>query len=197
MPERFGLFTLIVLGESIIAVSVGTIHVDWALGSLFTAAAGFGLAAGLWWLYFARFDDDVFNWALAGGPDARRRSFVYGYSHLLLYPALAAVGVGVRLAIEAAIHPAPGSRAPVVVGLGVAGYLCSVSAIQAAAPRGLTAGVVRARALLIAGVGDRRARSGAVADAGGGAPCGCGGSARGVRAVKHKPLTAAAPGTGP
>jgi low temperature requirement protein LtrA len=69
MPERFGLFTLIVLGESIIAVSVGTAHADWAAESLVTAATGFALAAALWWMYFARFDDDVFNW----GADRRAR----------------------------------------------------------------------------------------------------------------------------
>jgi low temperature requirement protein LtrA len=151
MPERFGLFTLIVLGESIIAVSVGTIHADWAAGSLFTAAAGFALAAGLWWAYFARFDEDVFNWALRGGPDARRRSFVYGYAHLVLYPALAAVGVGVKLAIEAAINPASADHAAVVLGLAVATYLTSLSAIQAAAPRGLARRVASTRAALVVG----------------------------------------------
>jgi low temperature requirement protein LtrA len=151
MPERFGLFTLIVLGESIIAVSVGTAHAHWAAESLLTAAAGFALAAALWWLYFARFDEEVFNWALRGGPDARRRSFVFGYSHLALYPALAAVGVGVNLAIEAAIDPAPGGQAPVVTGVGVAAYLIGLSAIQAAAPRGLAASAVRARAIVVVG----------------------------------------------
>jgi low temperature requirement protein LtrA len=151
MPERFGLFTLIVLGESIIAVSVGTIHANWAAGSLFTAAAGFGLAAGLWWAYFARFDEDVFNWALRGGADARRRSFVYGYAHLILYPALAAVGVGVKLAIEGAIDPAAGDHAPAVLGFGVAAYMISLSAIQAAAPQGLPRGAACGRASLVVG----------------------------------------------
>jgi low temperature requirement protein LtrA len=67
MPERFGLFTLIVLGESIIAVSAGTARSDWALNSAATAALGFVLAAALWWLYFSDFDERVFDWALAGG----------------------------------------------------------------------------------------------------------------------------------
>jgi low temperature requirement protein LtrA len=151
MPERFGLFTLIVLGESVIAVSVGTIHAEWAAVSLFTAAAGFALAAGLWWLYFARFDDQVFNWALTGGPSARRRSFVYGYGHLVLYPALAAVGVGVKLAIESAIDPSSGGHATVVLGIGLVAYLVSLSAIQAAAPRGLEPRAARARAIVALG----------------------------------------------
>jgi low temperature requirement protein LtrA len=151
MPERFGLLTLIVLGESIIAVSVGTIRAHWAASSLLTAAAAFALAAGLWWTYFARFDQDVFNWALGGGPDTRRRSFVYGYAHLALYPALTAVGVGVKLAIESAINPTVGHRAPVVLGLGLATYLTSLSAIQAAAPRGLGRGAAITRGILVAG----------------------------------------------
>jgi low temperature requirement protein LtrA len=103
MPERFGLFVLIVLGESVIAVSVGTAQAHWALESVATAVVGFALAAALWWMYFARFDGEVFNWAFDGGPQARRRAFVFGYVHLPMLAALAAVGVGVKLAIEQAI----------------------------------------------------------------------------------------------
>jgi low temperature requirement protein LtrA len=75
---------------------------------------------------------------------------VFGYAHLALYPALAAVGVGVKLAIEGAIDPAAGEHAAVVVGVGVAAYLASLSAIQAAAPRGLAARTLLARGVTVA-----------------------------------------------
>jgi low temperature requirement protein LtrA len=146
MPERFGLFTLIVLGESIVAVSSGTAHDRWTSGSLAAAASAFVLAACLWWLYFARFDGEVFNWALGGSGPERVRSYVYGYAHLLLFPATAAIGVGAELAITAANGAAGASAAAPVMGGGVAAYLLSVSAIQSAAPAGLGRGAVAPRA---------------------------------------------------
>ncbi|MBO0810378.1 MAG: low temperature requirement protein A, partial [Actinobacteria bacterium] len=119
MPERFALFTLIVLGESIIAVSLGTARSAWAVSSVLTAGLGFVLAALLWWLYFARFDDAVFDWALAGSAAERRRSFVFGYGHLPVLAALAAVGVGVRVAIEQAVAHGPAPRTAPLLGLAV------------------------------------------------------------------------------
>nr|MDQ6910884.1 low temperature requirement protein A [Actinomycetota bacterium] len=68
MPERLGLFTLIVLGESLIAVSAGTAQAHRAASSAATAGLGFLLAALLWWMYFARLDEEVFDYALAGAP---------------------------------------------------------------------------------------------------------------------------------
>jgi low temperature requirement protein LtrA len=47
MPERFGAFMLIVLGESVIAVSVGTADAHWAFESVATAALGLVLASAL------------------------------------------------------------------------------------------------------------------------------------------------------
>jgi low temperature requirement protein LtrA len=159
MPERFGLFTLIVLGESIIAVSAGTARSDWALNSAATAALGFVLAAALWWLYFSDFDERVFDWALAGGTSERWRSFVFGYMHLAVFPALAALGVGVQLAIEDASGVGDAGQAAAVLGLALAAYLIALTAIQRAAPRGLTVSALAGRlalaagAALIAGVG--------------------------------------------
>jgi low temperature requirement protein LtrA len=103
MPERFGLFTLTVLGESVIAVSTGTAGASWTLASAFTAACGFALAAALWWMYFARFDDAVFNRAQTADSAELRRAFVCGCGHLAVFPALTAVGVGIRLQVEDAI----------------------------------------------------------------------------------------------
>ena len=47
MPERFALLTLIVLGESVIAVSATTADAHWAVESVLTAGLGFALAAAL------------------------------------------------------------------------------------------------------------------------------------------------------
>jgi low temperature requirement protein LtrA len=151
MPERFGLFALIVLGESVIAVSVGTAHAHWAFSSVATAALGFVLASALWWMYFARFDGEVFNWALAGGDEERRRSFVFGYVHLPMLAALAAVGVGVKLAIEQAIERGEHPRTAALLGAALAMYLVSVTLVQRAAPRSLERAAVAGRCALVAG----------------------------------------------
>ena len=53
LVERFGLFTIIVLGEVIVGVVVGVSdnhHLDWEIG--ITALFATLIAIGLWWLYF-------------------------------------------------------------------------------------------------------------------------------------------------
>jgi low temperature requirement protein LtrA len=145
MPERFGLFTLIVLGESIIAVSTATAGSAWTFDAALTAALGFALAAGLWWMYFARFDDTVFDWAFEGGIPARRRSFAFGYGHLLVFAALAMVGVGLRLGIEGALGGGSAGDAAAVLGAGVAAAVVALSVVQTATPAGLPGRALAAR----------------------------------------------------
>jgi len=89
LPERFGLFTLVVLGESILAVVEGVAEQEWRLGSATGAGLGFVVAFSLWWVYF----DNV-------GESAVKRLRVAGqiwlYTHLFLVMALAALGVGIE-----------------------------------------------------------------------------------------------------
>jgi low temperature requirement protein LtrA len=94
IPERYGLFTLIVLGESVLAVAAGTAGTDWAPEGVLTAVAGFVAAACIWWLYF----DHVGSSGIELGP---RPAFYWGYGHFAVYAGIAAFGVGVQLAIEA------------------------------------------------------------------------------------------------
>jgi low temperature requirement protein LtrA len=151
MPERFGLFTLIVLGESVLAVSAGTASADWALAPALTAAAGFVLAVALWWLYFARFDEEVFNIALRGDAAGRRRSFVFGYGHVVVFASLAAVGAGVRLGLDRALEGGAAGDAAAVLGAAVAGSLAGLALVQWAAPGGLPGRAVAARGAVAAG----------------------------------------------
>jgi low temperature requirement protein LtrA len=95
IAERYGLFTLIVLGESVLAVASGTAGTDWAPAAMLTAVAGFVAAACIWWLYF----DHVGSSGIELGP---RPAFYWGYGHFAVYAGIAAFGVGVLLAIEAA-----------------------------------------------------------------------------------------------
>lgn len=52
LPERFGLFTIIVLGESFIGVVGGVAGRDWTISAGLIAAFGVALAFSLWWIYF-------------------------------------------------------------------------------------------------------------------------------------------------
>jgi low temperature requirement protein LtrA len=125
IPERYGLFTLIVLGESVLAVAAGTAGTGWYPAVVATGVLGFAIAACIWWLYF----DYVGASGLQISP---RASFFWGYGHLLIYAGIAASGVGILLAIEGAAettaHADIGARAVLSGGLAV--YLLAVSFIH-------------------------------------------------------------------
>jgi low temperature requirement protein LtrA len=102
LPERFGLFTILVLGESIAAAIVGLGHVHWDVPATTTAILGVLIATSLWWVYFDNLDG--FN-IRRRGTQKNWRPTVWIYTHLPLAAALAAAGVGVEHAIIAAVHP--------------------------------------------------------------------------------------------
>jgi low temperature requirement protein LtrA len=96
LPERFGLLTLIVLGESVLAVVLGVSKVSWDAGSAAAAAAGFLVAAAIWWIYFDFLDEGALtSRGILGG-------LTYTYMNYFVVVGLAALGVGVKLAILAA-----------------------------------------------------------------------------------------------
>lgn len=99
LPERFGLFTIILLGESVAAVMRGMESQEtWPLSAAISAISGLGLAFGYWWWYF-----DGVKGAAERRINAGRglRAFhVWTYIHFPLYLAIAVVGVGVEHVIS-------------------------------------------------------------------------------------------------
>lgn len=102
IAERYGLLTLIVLGESILAA---TVAVQSALASGEAVAAlapliigGLLIVYSLWWVYFDRPVDDLLT--------SFRKAFVWGYGHYLVFAAAAAVGAGLAVAVDHATHHA-------------------------------------------------------------------------------------------
>ncbi len=93
--ERYGLFTIIVLGESVLAVSIGVSEVGWDATSLLAGGFSFAVAASIWWSYFDRTGRDALG-------TSAQRAFIWGYGHYMIFAAIAAVGVGTELLIEAA-----------------------------------------------------------------------------------------------
>jgi low temperature requirement protein LtrA len=93
VPERFALFTIVVLGESVLAVALGVAGRDWALSAAIIAALGFFVAASTWWMYFGH----GVEFSLERPPGS---ILVFAYVHIPLLAALTAVGAGITLAIE-------------------------------------------------------------------------------------------------
>jgi low temperature requirement protein LtrA len=92
MAERYGLFTIIVMGEAFVKV-VSSAPVDpLMLQALLLGALGLVIAGAVWWLYF----DDV-----AGSPvkPTGRAPYVWIYSHLPLAIGLTAFGVAIKKVI--------------------------------------------------------------------------------------------------
>ncbi|MGX1501949.1 UNVERIFIED_CONTAM: low temperature requirement protein LtrA [Streptomyces graminofaciens] len=93
IAERYGLFTIIVLGETITAATTAVrsaLDTDAALGDIATLVIGGVLTVfALWWLYFAQ--------------DAPRRltslrtALLWGYGHYAVFASAAAVGAGLAL----------------------------------------------------------------------------------------------------
>ncbi|QVI24869.1 low temperature requirement protein A [Nocardia tengchongensis] len=100
IAERYSLFTIILLGESVLAVSSGIAD---ALGDglrptpVLVAMSGLVLLFVLWWLYELQPSGD----ALA---QRRTGSFLWGYGHYASFAALAALGAGLEVAVRVDDH---------------------------------------------------------------------------------------------
>ncbi len=99
IAERYGLFTIIVLGES---VSAATVAVQSAadehgtFGSLVPiAVGGLLLVFAAWWIYFAvPIEEHLVS---------SRVAFAWGYGHFAVYASAAAIGAGLEIAVEHAV----------------------------------------------------------------------------------------------
>ena len=128
IAERYGLFTLIVLGESVLAATVAFQHAiderDTNVTLYLTAAAGLITVFGMWWLYFAK-PAQWFHTSL-------RVAFVWGYGHYLVFASAAAVGAGIAVNVDRATHHTSVSTAyaGAAVTIPVAVYLLTLWLLQ-------------------------------------------------------------------
>jgi low temperature requirement protein LtrA len=128
IPERFGLLIIIVLGESVIAVVLGTTETSWTFLSGSVAFAGFLAAAAIWWLYFDFLD------AASVVTRNVRSGITFVYAHYFVASGIAALGIGVKLAI---FSVEPGSRYDEIGWIAAAGTafcMVGLAAIQLATP---------------------------------------------------------------
>ncbi|MEN8235710.1 MAG: low temperature requirement protein A [Actinomycetota bacterium] len=147
LPERFGLFTILVLGEAIVAVTVGLSHVSWQASTTIVGVLGVGAATCLWWV---NFDHHEGTSVRRRGERANWRPTVWIYSHLPLAIGLAMFGVSVEHAIVGADHGHEYHAAERwLLVFSVALALGAMAAIQTASVRegreGLRQAAIRAR----------------------------------------------------
>ena len=136
IAERYGLFTIIVLGEVILATLAGirTSVSEHGLSAsvALIAVGGLLLVFALWWIYFS-------------GPEARlptlRTALTWGYGHYLVFATVAALGAGLEVALETAEHRTHISEltAGLAVAVPVALYLLVLAPLHRVARSGAVA----------------------------------------------------------
>jgi len=137
IAERYGLFTIIVLGESILAATVGVqvaLSGETTTGHLVAVVVG-GLAIvfSMWWLYFdmpaVRIVEkirDAFSERLSG-------AFKWGYGHYVVFASAVAVGAGLAVAVDQVTSHSQltDQQAGLAVTVPAAVYLLAVWALHA------------------------------------------------------------------
>jgi low temperature requirement protein LtrA len=96
ITERYGLFTIIVLGESILSASLAVASLSRAGLTLELMSILFGglvTVLAMWWLYFE---------LPIRERTSLRAGFAWAYGHMPIWAAAAAVGAGLAVAIEQA-----------------------------------------------------------------------------------------------
>jgi low temperature requirement protein LtrA len=104
IAERYGLFTIIVLGETLLAATAG-VHAALAdrttLGDLAAVIVGGLLTVfSMWWLYFDMPTGHIVEAARKAFSERLNGAFAWGYGHYFIFAAAAAVGTGLAVAID-------------------------------------------------------------------------------------------------
>jgi len=121
IAERYGLLTLIVLGESILAAT-GAVQAALASGEALVSLVpviigGLLIVYSMWWVYFDRPVHDLLT--------SLRKGILWGYGHYLVFAAAAAVGAGLAVTVDQVTDRAEVSAvtAGMAVAIPVAVYL--------------------------------------------------------------------------
>ena len=123
LAERYSLFTIILLGESILA-SANSVNEALDLNEhvpalLMVAGSGLVIAAGMWWIYFSRGQHDLI--------EDMRGAFTFGYFHYVIFAAAGAFSAGIEVAVDSILYESEAHRfAALTLSLPVAAFLLGV-----------------------------------------------------------------------
>lgn len=151
LPERFGLFTLILLGESVVAVMQGIeSQADWTPAAAASAFLGMAIAFVMWSWYFD---------GAAGASERPVRTkrdairfHIWSYAHFPLALGIVVTGVGIQRIVTAASRATLTPPEAAILTGGLASVMLALIAIDAtsAARRGRTIGATTVSLLLVA-----------------------------------------------
>ncbi|MFJ2105453.1 low temperature requirement protein A [Streptomyces microflavus] len=117
VAERYGLFAIIVLGESVVGTVAssgellgGADGTAWTWNAIAVVVAGVGLTFGMWWVYFTTPFGDILV-------RRRNRGYLFGYGHIPLFIGVAGAGAGLHVAGLYLEHHAEISETAVVLAL--------------------------------------------------------------------------------
>ena len=134
LPERFGLFTLILLGESVVAVMQGMESQEgWPPAAAASAFLGMGVLFLIWWWYF-----DGASAAREQPVRNRReavRFHIWSYAHFPLYLGIVVAGVGVQRGVTAATRHALSSQESLIFAGAAVLMMLAMSTIDASFAR--------------------------------------------------------------
>jgi low temperature requirement protein LtrA len=128
LPERMGLFTLIVLGETIFDLVASLSDHEWNVESTIAIGAGLSIAFSLWWMYF----DNVEGSPIRAFRE-RGRVRIYTtwiYVHFPLVVGLVSTATGIRYIVSAAQDVALSYTGEWLICGSVSLCLFSIGAIQ-------------------------------------------------------------------
>jgi low temperature requirement protein LtrA len=137
IAERYGLFTIIVLGESVLAASLGVqvaLDGESTFADLATVVVGGLLIVfSMWWLYFDMPAGQVVEQARQAFADRLTGAFAWGYGHYFVFAGAAAAGAGLAVAVDQATHHSELTdlEAGFAITVPVATYLVAVWALHA------------------------------------------------------------------
>jgi low temperature requirement protein LtrA len=94
LPERMGLFTIIVLGESVMEVITGASDMEFDIYSILILSLGLSIPFSSWWLYFDSVDGAAIRAVREKGKIGVYSLWLYG--HFPLVVAITSVGIGIR-----------------------------------------------------------------------------------------------------
>jgi len=116
LPERFGLFTLILLGQSVVAVMQGMeSQDDWTPAAATSAFVGMAALFVIWWWYFDK-AAGASEQPVRTGREAIR-FHIWSYAHFPLALGILVLGVGIeRIVMAASRRPLAASDYPILMG---------------------------------------------------------------------------------
>jgi low temperature requirement protein LtrA len=145
LPERFGLFTIIVLGEAIVAVVTGISKQDLEPHAALSGLFGLSIAFSLWWVYFNA-ENNASPWEALSAGQVRTYQ-VWLYSHLPLVIGITAAAIGVKHVISPGMGGILTPEDRWLLCVSVAVCLCCLALIHLASTTTITAPRRKVRAV--------------------------------------------------